>query len=539
MRIIRLLFALCPLLCLSCKQDGRRFPLPGPVQPPPFEQADTSLQGNSNQLEYLFDPYLQSLMHGLYLAAEDGRVKEPRVVVNPLPEYVAFNQPRQSRIVIEEKALQVCRSFGPDSASLMAFIMGHEFAHLVQRTDASHHAPATFGYYRKGPESAEGNADMYSLLLCRMAGFTRVQEQLPDFIERLYQAYRFDEKLESYPPKRVRQSYARLIGMRTDTLLQIWDAGMFLLALQQYEAAEACFEYVKNYFPGAEVWHNLGTAAALTAAQWMRQIKPLQSHYPFLPEARIRLEYFRSPTERLEASIEAELAIAREAFNICLRQRPASSTTLFNRILLHLLEGEKDAARNLLNRQTGRMSKAQSAFVQTALQTPTAGLPERESLEGMRRLALVTDPVISASARLNIAIWDGQPQDYAQRPCPPPPFYPDDLKPEDLRFAATAFLALSSRFRLAWRRLPNSILLRFQPANRPETPIFLHVVCSPCPHPFNEVKDIGSRWKPTAAASIRQSNAHSFWQLGPCLPAVKTDGRERIESWAYVLPEGF
>jgi hypothetical protein len=164
----------------------------------------------------------------------------------------------------------------------LSFLLGHELGHLLaQKQDQQAESHAFFNYYHSpgSSEADEGNADLYGLFLCRLAGFTQLEKQLPLFIERLYERYRFPAKLPGYPSKVQRQAYSQWIGAKTDSLWQIWEAGLFLLSLKQFAEASACFEYLSRFYQGAEVWHNCGclTRCSIAKSDQKNALLPLFS----------------------------------------------------------------------------------------------------------------------------------------------------------------------------------------------------------------------------------------------------------------------
>ena len=485
-------------------------------------------------------PFLQALVNRLYSIAEDQRRTVPQILLSNDSSSVASCKPRENQIILEVQALEVCRQFGADSTALLSFIIGHEMGHLFAHSSTSKSIHAFFGYYRQSqtPQADEGNADLYGLFLCKLAGLSRVKKQLPQFIEKLYRRYHFDPNLPGYPSQKERQGYTSWIGSKTDTLWQVWESGLFLMGLQQYPVASACFEYIAKYYQGAEVWHNWGTAAALAAIQ-LRNRQQATPYYPLLAAGLFRLEAFRGPLAPDETSeLNTLLKNAKRTLQMAHLQRPAYLSSTLNLLMIHLLNHEFEPAEQLLALHSNKLNAAQLLFFQTliALHREPNGTKFSTSFE---QLSHAEDPHLAFAATQNYQLLQGERSNLAPEPCPVLNFYPDQLKPALLKIPTQHFFALNEQYELAWKTLPHSNLVKFRALNQ-STESGLQIVHQPCPTPFASFTGVGGNWTAIKQAHIlTDGSTYDYWYAPPCQPSVKSNQRRQIEAWALLLPLGW
>ena len=170
-------------------------------------------------------------------------------------------------IVLDGRSMQVCRSFGRDSLSALAFIIGHELAHFFQEETGGGKAEFSYlAYDKKGGSDSEKErlADVQGIFNAYLAGY-RSAAILPKLIAKLYESYELKSKLDGYPALAKRQATSAEVLATVDTLAQLYETANYLTALGQYELAAASYRYILQYYPGREVYANLGTCHALHA----------------------------------------------------------------------------------------------------------------------------------------------------------------------------------------------------------------------------------------------------------------------------------
>src|SRR5690349_3723993 len=75
----------------------------------------------------------------LLRARGDFRMQAPTLVMNKRERYVAWMDPDQVQIGLEEKAYDICATFGKDSLNALAALLAHELTHYYEKHDWSRH----------------------------------------------------------------------------------------------------------------------------------------------------------------------------------------------------------------------------------------------------------------------------------------------------------------------------------------------------------------------------------------------------------------
>ncbi|MCO6492754.1 MAG: hypothetical protein J5I98_30325 [Phaeodactylibacter sp.] len=156
-----------------------------------------------------FSSAADQVLENLFAAYGNRRQPRPRLEVvqdNLGPRY------RESArtIVLDRRSLQVCRTFGSDSLSALAFIIGHELAHFFQEEVGGRNGEFSYLAYDKNQRSnpeKERLADIQGLFNAYLAGY-RSTAILPELIARLYDAYQLPGHLKGYLTLEERQQSA-------------------------------------------------------------------------------------------------------------------------------------------------------------------------------------------------------------------------------------------------------------------------------------------------------------------------------------------
>jgi len=145
---------------------------------------------------------VESIFNRLYRTSGIKILEKPKLEISNENENVAAYYPRKNVIEIEQKALTVCESFGNEFESAVAFILGHELAHSLQkegRVKDQATSYLAFDHVEDSGKRTEHNADMYGIFNAYLAGYKTI-EILPDLIYRIYEAYDLIGKdLKRYP----------------------------------------------------------------------------------------------------------------------------------------------------------------------------------------------------------------------------------------------------------------------------------------------------------------------------------------------------
>ena len=234
----------------------------------------------------------RQVLEQLYHSIGNYQVKMPAVEVVGSEELVAAYMPGKRVIFLEKKAFDVCRSFGRDSLSALAFLLGHELAHCFQEVGWATNFLA-YGEVRQGSEAKERSADIQGAFGAALAGF-QTRNIISPLIDRLYTAYALKGRIiQGYPPMADRQATAAEVAEMVHQLWQVYTAGNYLSALGHYSLAASSYEYILDFYLGKEIFNNLGVLYAKKAMTFSgKNIDPYL--YPFELDTESRLATPRS-----------------------------------------------------------------------------------------------------------------------------------------------------------------------------------------------------------------------------------------------------
>ncbi len=220
----------------------------------------------------------------------------------------AVAYPKQGLILFEEKAFDICTSFGADSLNALANILSHELVHCYEKHDWEEyfaHSGKGFGLGSLVSDQAladEVQADYLGGFLAYQAGF-QTFGIAPKFLEKVYKTYGLtDEMLSNYPKMAERQKMATQSEQQLKDLLDLFDMGNYMVALEEYDDALAYYLKVVEDFQSREVFNNIGVLFTLSA---MKQFAPSENKFAYPVEL--------DPQSRMRTGTKGGLSEEREA----------------------------------------------------------------------------------------------------------------------------------------------------------------------------------------------------------------------------------
>lgn len=191
-------------------------------------------------------------------------------IVTEKKRVAAFIANKQSgKIIIEQAAIDVCRRFGKDFESALAFIIGHELGHFYER---QHNEGFATNYLKWSHDlQSEEKADVWGVFCAYLANYKTVK-LVPALIEALYTEYDLmGKELYGYPTFETRQQIAANVQDQVLELIHIFDTANELSAIGQYELAAAAYTYIEQVYQGREIYNNLGVNYALHAMNFTKK----------------------------------------------------------------------------------------------------------------------------------------------------------------------------------------------------------------------------------------------------------------------------
>lgn len=267
-------------------------------------------------------------------------------------------------IVLSKGVLSLCYQKAESGDDRLAFVLGHELAHLMQ--DHFWHIKffqaleATQGQGARAtkrpdlPAEAlwhqEFQADTNGILYASMAGFSPQAVVSRDRQINFFEAWvnardpsRIGRRLASstHPDAQQRADVLRVSLQRVVHQTAAFQAGLWWIYAGDYAQAVRAFEYFLEFFPAREVYHNLALSHHLLALQAYQLWKPNTPALPFQldlavePVTRASQIYVNAQTQRGAAAraapdalfrrhLDAAIALYRQALTLDAIYTPAA-----------------------------------------------------------------------------------------------------------------------------------------------------------------------------------------------------------------------
>lgn len=386
-----LFFLCCLLLCSAGMQAQKKEALF------PFAYAKQKRATLQPVTGYKYEVAL-AVFNNLLRARGDSRQQAPTLAMNNGEQYMAWMAPESVQVGIEERAYDVCASFGADSLSALAVLLAHELIHYYEKHDWSRN----FAHLHKGfktlPENdrSEGvkqeiQADYLGGFLAFSAGYNGYG-LMPRLLERLYQSYGIptDLPLPSHPKLAERVALSHSAMSQLKELQTVFETARFLTAIENYEDATLYYRHILDKFQSREVYNNAGINSALAALSYYAETE-MPYVLPFEIDPTSRLYNLKGmQAERIKLRQEL-LTQALGQFERALHLDPAYTLGYLNKASVHVLAGEWDDAEFWI-----RKGKA------TAEGPNTAGFTVLEAI-----IAALRDDNAQAQRLLSAAIGQG------------------------------------------------------------------------------------------------------------------------------------
>lgn len=292
----------------------------------------------------------------LVQARGDFRYQEPEFVMNREENRVAAMDYGGPKIILEEKAYQICQSYGDQADAAIAFLLGHELAHYYEkhgwrRGFASEYKDLDIGLRLDSITDGAANeteADYLGGFLAYSAGFG-LFDQGGDVIGKLYEGYGLDALLPGYPSLADRQELGRRTAVRIQELADVFDMANLLVALGRYTEAKDYYRYILMRYQSRELHNNVGVTAVLDALQ---EFKPNELKYRY--PVQLDLDFSASKGDGMASSREKKLRQAILHFDAAISLDPDYAPAYLNKACALALLGDIPRARFYAELEAGK-----------------------------------------------------------------------------------------------------------------------------------------------------------------------------------------
>lgn len=299
----------------------------------------------------------------------------PDFIMNDGTGLIAWMDPYKLEIGIEEKAYDVCASFGPDSLNALATLLAHEIIHHYEKHDwvrqfaQQNDTLQTSDSLRLGTDqlAQETQADHLGGLLAFTAGYD-TGEMSALFLQRAYEAYGYNEKLAGYPPLSERIAMAQNTNEQLRRLQGVWQTANLLSVIEEYELAKTFYQFILRDYKSYEVFNNAGVNAAHAA---MQLFEPGEWPYamPFEMDGKSRLDKLkiRLPEEKSRKR-KRLLAEAARYFQSASQISKGYVPALINQACILTLQADWEEAEDLAMKAQRKSKQQKNAKMQADAQ---------------------------------------------------------------------------------------------------------------------------------------------------------------------------
>lgn len=217
-----------------------------------------------------------AIYNKLVQARGDFRYPVPEFFMRREERRVASIDYKRLEIVLEEKAYEVCESFGPDAEAAIAFLLSHELTHYYekhawQKGFVAEYKDLDIGSMKldslADAARRETEADYLGGFLAYSAGFG-LFDKGGEMLARLYKAYGMPENIAGYPSLADRKVLCNRSAEQLKSLVDVFDMANLLTATGKYTEAYEFYRYILMQYQSRETYNNLGVAAVLDAMQY-------------------------------------------------------------------------------------------------------------------------------------------------------------------------------------------------------------------------------------------------------------------------------
>ncbi len=320
----------------------------------------------------------------------------------------------QLNIVLEEKALGVCNSFGADADAAIAFLLAHELTHYYEKhawrrgfADENRDLKISMEINKLADDAAnETEADYLGGFLAYSAGYG-VFKRGAEIIQGVYRAYGLKNEIPGYPSLNDRQTMSQRTAERLSNLVDVFEMANLLAAIGKYNLAYDYYRYLLTTYQSREIYNNLGVTLVLETMDLMGSQKyryPIEMDLESSAEKAAML----APGDR---RVKEKFQQAILHFDAAISLDPNYAPAYLNKATVYALMGDLNRARFYANVEAMQASKT-GKYPKTEQDINVLlGIIEARSnaVEKARVLFKKAESAGSALAKFNLLVLQKQP----------------------------------------------------------------------------------------------------------------------------------
>ncbi len=199
---------------------------------------------------------LNALFNKLCKALQVPTDKQPKLVIRKAGGSGASYSRQNHTIYLEQKLVDAFSSLGGQKDAGLAFVLGHELCHALEKDKHDTH----FLAYDKAIGTnyrIEQNADIQGAFVAYLTGYNCLPV-MSEAMEIIYQVYQLNDQLSGYPSKGERIESVELVREQVASLITLFKSANLLVLIGHHNIAAELYKRIHNYFPSPEVQNNMG-----------------------------------------------------------------------------------------------------------------------------------------------------------------------------------------------------------------------------------------------------------------------------------------
>ncbi len=189
-------------------------------------------------------------------------------------DYIPASGGLDGKIRVGAEFLAVIRSFGTDSSNALAFVLGHEMAHIfleqsnIDRVGSGYADKELRKKLKDVKDSIyttifERQADEQAMFNAHLGGYktTHIADSV---LIKIYEHFKLKDHLKGYPTLKERAFIAHVSALKMAALLERFEIANLALIKGHYELSSKIYEAIINEgFKSSEIYNNLGLSYLL------------------------------------------------------------------------------------------------------------------------------------------------------------------------------------------------------------------------------------------------------------------------------------
>lgn len=298
----------------------------------PDDASNTSESYKHQVVQQIFDDLVEA--KGVF------NMPKPTFELSRSTQMPAYIDLKEAKVVIEEKAYDICTSLGADSLSAISALMAHELTHYYEKHDWRNnflhfYQSKLIGKNRDAALTYEVQADQLGGFLSNMAGYNTSGVMTP-LLKKIYTDYGLSTAANShYPSLEDRIGLANKSEERLREMSHAFEMSNLLTAVGAYDQAFHYLDFIikKGGFQSREIYNNQAVLLMLSAISLFSELElPLVMPLEYDFESRLGR---RSNKSTRDAILDKAEEILKTSLNLDKDYLPA----LQNLSSLHILKG--------------------------------------------------------------------------------------------------------------------------------------------------------------------------------------------------------